>query len=52
MQIFLVPEKYKTYNPHAKRFGFNVEGLKILRDHPSVPIELKLDLVGFLSAVE
>ena len=49
---YLVPERYKNYYPQMKRFGFNLEGLKLLRDHPFVSEDLRAYLKNFICAVE
>ena len=48
----LVPAEHKNYIAQAKRFGFSLEGMKILRDHPQVPPEIRQDLADFIFAVE
>ena len=48
----LVPAEHKNYMLSAKRFGFTLEGMKILRDHPQVPTELRLELAEFIECVE
>ena len=48
----LVPDEYKFNSPIAKRFAFSISGLKILRDHPEVPLELQMELMGFVNSLE
>ena len=48
----LVPKKYKNYYKNIDRYGFKIEGLRILRDHHLVPHELRNDLVSFIDALE
>ena len=47
----LVPEEHKFYMDNIDRYGFSLEGLKILRDHPLVPLELRFELTDFICAV-
>jgi len=48
----LVPDEYKVYIDQAKHFSFNLESLKVLRDHSLVPLELRLELIEFVCDIE
>ena len=48
---FLVPAEFKIYIENARRVTFNLNGLKFLRDHPVVPIDLRNDLALFIESI-
>jgi hypothetical protein len=48
---FLVPVEFKVYLRSVDRVAFTLDGLKFLRDHPVVPLELRDDLADFIESI-